>query len=310
MLKLKRARIRRFKSIWELEIGLAANLLVLIGQNGAGKSSTLQAFALLREFARGKVASFFDARGWDPMDVRHRGRTSVPSIIGYDLVLEAPDGARFLWEIDWGLSSGRTRREMIWRVSDGNWTRLVDYRFPGLLRPNRPSPFRGLRLSGSILNAVDPEEISPEIDLAPLQQWASGIVSLELLSPHAMRRGIRTHATDLGDRGERLAGFLAGLPAESRARIVDRLKRYYPLEGLTTVRKRAGWIDLSIAEAISGVSVKAEHVSDGFLRLLAICTIPELGPSASLVLLDEIEDGIEPHILPDVVRDLREESSS
>jgi predicted ATPase len=97
----------------------------------------------------------------------------------------------------------------------------------------------------------------------------------------------------------------------TKRRIVDRLSEFYPLERIVTTRKRAGWIDLQIAESFRGIgNIKAGHVSDGFLRLLALSAIPELKNGASLILLDEIEDGIEPHILPDVIRRITDESKS
>jgi hypothetical protein len=49
-------------------------------------------------------------------------------------------------------------------------------------------------------------------------------------------------------------------------------------------------------------------MSDGFLRLLGLASIPEFGPAASTVLLDEVEDGIEPHILPAFISMIARES--
>ena len=43
---------------------------------------------------------------------------------------------------------------------------------------------------------------------------------------------------------------------------------------------------------------------------MAICAIPEFGDAATLVMLDEIEDGIEPHILPELVGSVVTESPS
>lgn len=44
------------------------------------------------------------------------------------------------------------------------------------------------------------------------------------------------------------------------------------------------------------------HMSDGFMRILALCAIPEFDENVSMVLLDEVEDGIEPHILPELIK--------
>ncbi|MEY2926886.1 MAG: hypothetical protein RL367_1363, partial [Pseudomonadota bacterium] len=57
-------------------------------------------------------------------------------------------------------------------------------------------------------------------------------------------------------------------------------------------------------------SLGATHMSDGFMRLLAICALPELGDHASLILLDEVEDGIELHILGDLINLVTRESTA
>jgi len=150
--------------------------------------------------------------------------------------------------------------------------------------------------------------------LKSVKDWAEGIRSLELLSPASIRDGMaRGKVSDIGVRGEKLGAFVAGLPADAKARILRRLTAFYPaLADLTTKAKRAGWIDLRIAENYGerGLSVGVEHVSDGFLRLLALAAIPEFPKTTSLVLLDEAENGIDPLILPDFLSMIAEESEA
>jgi predicted ATPase len=137
-----------------------------------------------------------------------------------------------------------------------------------------------------------------------------GITSLELLSPVAMRSNTRGSTQGIGVKGQRLAGFLAALDAKTKDKIVSRLADFYPLDNLSTTRKRAGWVDLKISESYQIGAIGAAHASDGFLRLLALCAIPEFGHKSSLVLLDEIEDGIEPHILPRLIERVVADSKS
>ena len=106
---------------------------------------------------------------------------------------------------------------------------------------------------------------------------------------------------DMGTRGDRLAGFLAALSPHQKIRVIERVSSFYPLVEFETVRKRAGWINLSLSERFRNFgSIDSTQMSDGFMRILALCAIPEL-PNVSMVLLDEIEDGIEPHILGDLM---------
>ncbi len=309
-IKLRRFRLRRFKAIAALELGLSDDLLLLIGQNGAGKSSLLQALSFIRYFGEGRADSFFKDRGWEPLDLRHRLKVSNPTVLGIDLLFEGPGGVQHFWQFEWGLRSGRTLSERIW-TRDGHGYRKIAHfaRDKGLTIGEEDPAFGKLRLNGSMLSFLDLDSFGDDTPVAEaLLAWSSGVTSLELLSPNAMRGSVRGTASDIGARGDRLAGFLSGLSERQQSEIVERLSRYYPINGIDTVRKRAGWIDMKIAEVVTGLSVSVDHVSDGFLRLLALASIPALGDAATLILLDEIEDGIEPHILPKVLEDLRRES--
>ncbi len=299
--------MRRFKAIAEIELAFESDLLLLIGANGAGKSSVLQALSFIRYFAEGRAESFFKDRGWDPLDLRHRLGGPNPTTLAFDLLLETAGGELLFWQFEWGLKTNRTLTERIWIQKGGEFRKVVTYtKSAGLSVGGNPQAFGKIRLSGSMLSVVDVDDLDDDLpELEQLLMWALGVTSLELLSPSAIRSSVRGSAKDIGPRGERLAGFLAGLSTAERGEIVDRLGGYYPIEAIDTVRKRAGWIDMKIAEVATGLSISVEHVSDGFLRLLAMAAVPSLGDTASLILLDEIEDGIEPHILPKVLKDLR-----
>ena len=139
--------------------------------------------------------------------------------------------------------------------------------------------------------------------LVDISSWAHNITSLELLSPTAMRQGTRGATRNIGGRGERLASFLANLDAQARSNVVERLARFYPIANIETTRKRAGWVDMRVAERFCrSATIPPTQASDGLLRLMALCAIPEFSDPTTTVLLDEIEDGIEPHILPEVVK--------
>ena len=73
----------------------------------------------------------------------------------------------------------------------------------------------------------------------------------------------------------------------------------------------AGWVDVQIAEHFPNTGqIHAEHISDGSLRLIAIASLPEISHPISLILIDEIEDGIDPHILPDLIENISQEQKS
>src|SRR5688500_11708508 len=97
-LKLRRMRVRGFKSLAYFDLRFPDDLLILIGVNGAGKSSVLQALAFIQYFAKGQPKAFFEDRGWKPADLRSRSKTGLSlGIISYRLFLEADEGLKIFW---------------------------------------------------------------------------------------------------------------------------------------------------------------------------------------------------------------------
>jgi len=289
--------------------------LFLIGANNSGKSSILQALAFTQYFAQGKSRSFFEDRGWNRQDIRSRTGQGRAGALALDLLLESNATEQIVWKFTWGLVSARPIAESIWvrNSRDTLPRRILHYTRARDRRSKRTSPLQGLKPEGSVLAVLEPEAFAPgdETILKEVLRWGLGVSSLELLSPVAMRRGFRGEADDIGPRGERLAGFIAGLNARTKNDLIERLSRFYKIENIETTRKRAGWVDLRVAEEFARVgSTPAAHISDGFLRLLALSTIPEFDESIGLVLLDEVEDGIEPHILPKFIQSIARESKA
>ena len=283
---------------------------MLIGTNGSGKSSTLQFLGFVRSFATGKADDFFDERGWVPKDVRSKIPHSLPSVSA-SLLLESEDGASTIWQFSWSYS-GTTMREAVWQkaADQASPRKILEYKNRALDSVGDEYAVRGVNIRGSILPLLDGDRNSAVYGIIkPVVDWARGITSLELLSPVAMRRMGRGEHADIGPRGEHLASFIANLPPAARSRIVGRLSEFYPVADVSTTRKKAGWVDMKISEKYHGIDgIGPSHISDGFLRLLALCTIPELPQDVSMILLDEVEDGIDPHILPDIIRRVKEQT--
>lgn len=315
-LKLRRAVIRGFKALDGVDLRLPENLTVLIGPNGAGKSTVLQSLAFVPYFIKGQPASFFTERHWTSDDIRCRLGKEKP-VVEMIFFLEKPGIERILWAFSYDIAGEMLLSELVvnWPKGYRGPNVILLYGKYGLSFPDRGG-YRGsdnIKPIGSYLSVLDFDSFGKNMSqiFRAVRRWGEGIFSLELLNPSAMREGGQGTHTDIGARGEHLGGFLAALPANKKDRLVKRLGAFYPLESLDTVRKRAGWIDLKIAESYKSLgSLNAGHMSDGFMRLLGLASIPEFSNKISLVLLDEIEDGIDPHILPDLVRLIANESSA
>lgn len=312
-LKLRRMRVRGFKSLADFDLRLPDDLMILIGANGAGKSSVLQSLAFVQYFAKGKPSAFFEDRGWTPAELRTRIKVNLlPGIVSYRLLLEHDDGTKIYWFFGWSLTTGKLALEEVQVVQPGTQepVSIVSFSNKGEVIVG-DEKISAISPEGSLVSILDPDALAPGIGkiIQSLHAWGAGIFSLELLSPAAMKRGARGNPSDIGPRGERLGGFLASLSATQKDRLVGRLAAFYPLQNIETTRKRAGWVDLRVAEAFQGIGrISAAHMSDGFMRMLGLASIPEFAEAASTVLLDEVEDGIEPHILPRFVSMIARES--
>ncbi len=73
--------------------------------------------------------------------------------------------------------------------------------------------------------------------------------------------------------------------------------RYPNFRGLVLTTTGAGWYRVSVAERWGRETVRllAPQVSDGLLRLIAISAMHELPEPPSIVMIDEIENGLHPH---------------
>lgn len=311
-LKLRRIRVSGFKSLDLFDLRLPEdNLALLIGPNGSGKSSFLQAMSFIRYFIKGESSRFFADRGWEAADIP----TRLKSGQGYnDYLIEmhlSCDEMDIHWVFRWNTKTGLTELEALELHENGEIKSNFWYSRDKFKISTPDGKTRSLNIQGSIFKAIEQGDIYEEVILSTLKKWAENIVSLELMNPTDMRRGRRQKTTDIGPRGEKLSSFLTDLSAEKKERIVKRLQRFYPIENIETTKKRAGWIDLRIAEGYGKVGrIGAAHMSDGFMRLLGLAAIPEMGPEVSMVLLDEVENGIEPHILPEFIELIARESTA
>ena len=80
------------------------------------------------------------------------------------------------------------------------------------------------------------------------------------------------------------------------------LRRFYPaVIDFKVKQERAGWKKLYIIEEFNGelIETESKHVNDGLLRILAI--LAQTGSGKSILLFDEIENGVNPEIIERLV---------
>ena len=316
---LRSLRLKHFKAFSSIRVPFEP-FTMLVGPNGSGKSTVLQAIDLLGGLVRSSLNEYLGQEGWEYSD--------LPHLRSYNWVMELR--ARFklgersvCWQVDLGK-----------RRFPGVAGELVE--IPGdeekpLLRragrtmarwdetPERHQETIVQSLNSSWLSALDEtdkEDARRFPTLLSLARWARGVHGFFFLDPLKLRASGRGKPEDIGRHGEALAPFLGRLRSSNQAawkRLIRRVKRHYPrLVDLHPKRVQGGWTELEVVEHLrDGEALfNARQVSDGLLRLIAVSALHELPRPPSVMLIDEVENGLHPHLMGgfiEMLQDLVEE---
>ncbi|MCP5047151.1 MAG: AAA family ATPase [bacterium] len=311
--------IDNFKALNQFSIHLNP-LTVLIGSNGSGKSTILQAIDMMCSLAKVDIRNYIDERKWAMSDLKSYLNSKQHITFRATFLLEV---SRKIENIQWEIVlHPEKERETIQLVEESIFSitrnkTLLKMDSNGFERYNEEKKetehFPALGLSLSLLSSIDVDKDHKTFPaLTALKSFAQGLDSFDLLSTERIRSGYRGKTDSIGKRGEKLAGFLHSLEGEQKERLNRRLKKYVPfINGIDTiVKKESGHIEMNIAESFRGQSpsanINAIHSSDGILRLIAISALAEIEKEKGVILLDEIEDGINPYLAADLVNDLKE----
>lgn len=301
---LKQFTIDNFKSLTKFSFPPAQNngtlphFFCLVGANGAGKSTILQAFDFIHHLASGTLDTWIKARGWKLSELT--SSFSDKRIITFSLVI-TEGNTTYTWSGSFNTVTSRCTTEAIF--SNTNPTAAMSLS-EGILRYKRENnrltaSAKDFSYTGSILSFLksDPESM-PEV--SAVKKFLEGLKSLELLNPQLIKNRSR-EAEDVGSGGEKLAGYLSHLPKDSFEQIVMELKKFYPRVNQARPQSlRAGWKSYWITEDYKTTQKKyleteIQHLSDGMLRILAI--IAQVNSDRNFILLDEIENGINPELV-------------
>jgi len=316
--------IDNFKSLVDFRLPPAPHELgvftCLVGLNGAGKSTVLQAFDFLGHLARGDIEGWLREREWNKSDIT--SRFLKKQLITFRLELEIAGIGSVLWEGAYNASLQRCTAESV--HADGMEVLKIGEHFLSVAGSDRdPSltyQLHGLAYQGSTLSLLKADKLDPA--LQALKESVGNLRSLDMLSPQSMRRRAK-EGGDIGYGGERLSAYLHGLSKPAQVQLLETLKQFYPqLRDWTTTALRSGWKDLRVNERYQDASRKpletaARQINDGLLRVLAVVSqvqtpaAPPLGTGStgtvatalprSCVLFDEIENGINPEVMQRLV---------
>ena len=324
---LNRLTVRGFKSLADVTVDLP-RFAVLFGPNATGKSNLLDAIQALSWLARAPTLS--DALG-GPFPVRGRSVEAFSFDKGGLPALLGQQSAHFSLEAD--ISTGEThyryriRPSMSFRsgelaVSDEYMARLrpkgsvwgtpaievaddaLHVRRKGTFSPGRPRKER-LGLNHSILSDRSLsgngyawlDNVRDEFASWRTYHFEPRLVMRQDESP--------MDVTDIGIHGHNLAAFLYKLKAtqpQSFDAIARVLRTIVPgVEAMDIeLDERRGILDLQIRQ--DGTSYSSRVLSEGTLRLLAMCAIAVNPWAGSVVALEEPENGVHPRRIDVIAR--------
>jgi predicted ATPase len=294
-IRLRSIYVDNFKSLVDFRLSLAA-FTCLIGLNGSGKSTVLQAIDFISRLFKGNVSQWLEQRQWKSGDLN--SKLSGKSNLKLGIELSGADGV-FIWGCSFNRSLLRCTQEIV-RLNGKTVLSVADghYWFGDAVQGGATTLRTKIAFEyeGSILSQIK-DEVLPK-PLLPLKRFLQQTASLDLLAPQLLRKRAVQSQGELGIGGERLSAFLSELSDEQRLTLGTQLKIAYPhLEQFVTRSLRAGWKELGIHEQFGdkGLYTEARHINDGMLRLMAI--LAEILTDHQFLLFDEIENGINPELV-------------
>jgi len=289
---IEKIRIKNFKSVGNLVLPLS-KFNCFVGMNGAGKSTILQGIDFIAQLMTGNVQNWLESRGWSVQELNCKLRKESNIVVGVKYRTQA--GQDLIWDASFNRHDLRCSAERIRLNGETIFALLAqEYRVAGQKQSV------SFTYQGSILSQLKDSELPPPV--LEFREALKRVRSLELLSPHLLRKRSRSEDNDIGAGGEKLSGYLHNVKGEAREHLLMLIKSFYPnLIDFRVASLRAGWKKLMVIEQFGDQKLETEatHLSDGLLRILAVLAQAE--SDHPLVLLDEIENGINPEIIEKLV---------
>lgn len=322
---LNRLTVRCFKSLRDVTVDLP-RLAVLFGPNAVGKSNLVDAVHALSWL--GNARTLFDALG-GPLPIRGHA---------FEAFSMAPDGlpallqrgsARFILEADLASERGSYRYRIAPEIDFGSGhLSVADEYLAQLSAAGNPKGTAAIeRVDANLHVRRKGKPAHPRQE--PLRQNHSILsdrslsgagypwlehVRTELLNWRTYyfepRMAMRTEESpadvyDIGVHGEYIAAFLYKLRAEHQKHfdaVVRTVRSIVPsIKSLSVdLDQRRGTLNLLIRQA--GVEYSSRVVSEGTLRVLALCTIALSPWGGSLLTLEEPENGVHPRRIELIAR--------
>lgn len=299
---LNALRIQGFKAIFDASLSSLGSFMLLIGRNGSGKSSAVEAIQWLRDATFLGVAAA--TSGYvDFNELLNRRSESMRLDLRYQ---RSPQGRPVHYVLEVTQAGIRYERCVVGRTS-GAFTAIHSRALPNgqvarwVGGRGRPIPVRdgnelALRFTRTHGMASAPDLVD-FLERAVFLRLSPTAIAMPSPMESAAWRPL------LSDDGHDLASLLMRMSVKQLGRVVDRLHEIFPgVEGLTvepvgnehrfTVRER-----MRARGGTRSFEIPSSLLSEGMRRLVAIFALLESDPRPSLLVIEEIENGLDPWTL-------------
>jgi len=332
---LKKLTIRNFKAIQDMTIEFTP-MTVLIGENGCGKSTILQAIDFLRSAASRDIPEYIKEKEWKFSELKsllNNGNEKPLEFIS-TWNFPAKDSNEIItleWTILIDFDKGYIIKEKIIKYPEEKI--ILSYHNNG--QADIPAPLGQLNIQSSALKYVAGTSINT-VEIDKLFSFLSDTTNFEVLSPDKIRSGSKLPYTwNIGAGGESLAYCIDKMNDAEKQKlnkiVSDILGSCVDIQTVD----RGNKVDLSLIFKPDNnqITVGSLHISDGILRIIAFAAISmekavylfAVGDGKFLtadsethkinntdilkdgiVLLDEIENGINPYKTETIIGLLRD----
>jgi predicted ATPase len=306
-------------------------LTVLIGANSCGKTTILQALDFLLSAAKRDIPEYLRERDWTFEELKSKTGDSqekpIVFISEFQFTIDN-EIITLVWDFSVDTNKAGWKIKEKTKINDGKpWNHFAIEVIDG-----RPGMKPKLLCQASMLKYIEP----PEKEIKKLKEFLVSSTYYGLLSPNTIRLGKRSSGLvgNIGNAGEWLSTFIHRLNEDDKNTLEKIVSDFLEIDIRIKTIETGASVALFINEKYIGkeLEVDAWHSSDGFLRIIALAAITferqilkhgesdggtEIKADGSykfsgytdcnngMILLDEIENGINPHLTEKAVDLLR-----